>query len=104
MTSHSDDPGLLRRADIKLNFQQTMMDVDWMKIHEKAIKAALPVQWTPIDEINFTAIGFRLKVLGIEWDSLAELNSVLFFLEAIGIIEREWRKIRGNPISIFVVH
>jgi hypothetical protein len=106
MTSRSDADrdGLLYMADVKLNFQQTLMNIDWMRLHENAIKAILPKQWTHIDELNVTSIGVRLRNLGIEWDSAGELNGILFYLEAIGMIERNWRKVRGNPESLFTLH
>jgi len=100
----SDTPPLLYRIEARLNFEKTLMNIDWLKVHEKAINAIFPKQWTSVGDISIRSICLRMKGMGIECDSLEELNCIVHYLEVIGVVEREGSKVRGNPESIFVVH
>lgn len=70
----------------------------WFNENKKALAAAFPETWTHIGNINFLQLGYKLKVLGIDWSSQEELAKVLAFLEQKGVILRDGFAIRKANI------
>lgn len=81
----------------------TFGNVEWMKKNEDKIKAELPETWTHIKNKEFSplALGFTLKVLGVDWRSEDDLVKIMLLLEQLRIVQREGSTIRRSPDSIF---
>lgn len=76
---------------------KTLGDAQWVLDHEKAIKELLPQTWTHMENIDMMKLGFRLKLLGIDWRSELELAKCLVFFEKIGFMIRDGYTVRAKP-------
>lgn len=72
-----------------------------MKKNEDAIKSIFPETWTHIENLDGSRIGFRLKLIGVDWRSEDEFGRVMMFFEKIGILLRDGYLVKRNPHSIF---
>lgn len=84
-----------------MRLQDTLGNGEWLKRNEAAIKEILPDTWTHINNLNGLQLGFRLKLIGVDWRSNDEFGKIMVFLEKIGMILRDGMTIRRNPHSIF---
>jgi hypothetical protein len=88
------------------DFTTTLGNVAWLAENESAIKETLPEQWTPIVEFGQAGalkVGFKLKLLGVDWRSQQEFGKIMVYLEKIGFMQRDGMMIRRNPASVFPV-
>lgn len=51
--------------------------------------SSIPLTWTHQNNINFLAIRFKSKLLGIEWSSEEDFVNLCTLASALGIIEQE---------------
>lgn len=79
----------------------TLGNEHWVRKNEEAIKDVLPNSWTHMGNLNGLQIGFRFKLLGIDWRSEDQLSEVMVWLEKLGIMKRDAYCVRKNPVSIF---
>ena len=49
----------------------------------------LPDTWTIINNHNGLQLGFKLKLLGVDWRSEDEFGRIMVYLEKIGMMLRE---------------
>jgi hypothetical protein len=82
---------------LSVSIPNTLGDNDWLARNEQDIKQLLPQDWQQITPELGARIGFKLKILGIDWRSQDEFKKCLLFLEKIGFIQRDGLKIRANP-------
>jgi len=79
-----------------------LCNTEWLVANEKKIKAFLPDTWTHAENLNELQLGYKLKLLGIDWRSELEFGTIMLFLEKIGILQRkEGFQVRANPKTIF---
>lgn len=78
----------------------TLGNEDWLKDNEEGIKEMLPETWTHIHNINGLQLGFRMKLLGIDWRSEDEFAKVMVFLQKTGFLLMDGLKVRRNPNTI----
>ena len=83
--------------DRKNNFEETLGNEEWLKENYEKLKAVFPQMWTHVANLEGPVIGFKLKVIGIDWRSEAEFGRVLMFFEKIGLIQRDNVLVRANP-------
>ena len=79
----------------------TLGDMKWLRANERALKEILPDTWTHISNLNGLSIGFKLKLLGIDWRSEEEFGKVMVYLERIGIMIRDGYTVKRNPRDVF---
>ena len=64
----------------------TLGDPKWLADNRDALRELFPETWTLGANLNLVAIGFKLKLLGVEWRSYDELSRILAFLTKIGVV------------------
>lgn len=84
-----------------MSLMDTLGNGQWLKDNEDKVKAMLPETWTHVANLNGLQLGFRMKLLGIDWRSEDEFGRVMAFLERIGIMMRDGLSVKRNPYSIF---
>ena len=67
----------------------TVGNKQWRDENRKALRELFPETLTHIANINFLSIGYRLKLLGVDWRSQDELAECLTQFEMSGILHRE---------------
>lgn len=81
--------------------QATLGNQEWLKKNEQAIKDIFPQTWTHMHNLNGLQLGFKFKLLGIDWRSEAEFGKIMVFLEKTKIILRDGYTVKANPHSVF---
>ena len=61
----------------------------------------LPATFTHMGNLNGLQLGFKLKLLGVDWRSENEFGRIMVYLEKIGMMLRDGVTVRRNPHSIF---
>lgn len=84
-----------------MSLKNTLGNEDWLRKNEQAIREMLPTTWTHINNLNGLQLGFKLKLMGVDWRSQDEFGKVMVYLEKIGMMFREGMTVRRNPHSIF---
>jgi len=84
-----------------VSLQDTIGNEQWLRENETRLKEALPETWAHVRNINGLQLGFKLKLLGLDWRSEEEFGKTMVFLEKIGIMLRDGLTVRRNPNSIF---
>ena len=87
--------------DDHIPLQSTIGNSEWLKKNEQAIKDMFPNTWTHMDNLNGLQIGFKMKLLGIDWRSEEQFSKVMVFLEKTKLILRDGYTVKANPHSIF---
>lgn len=64
-----------------------LRDIDWLKKHYEELKGLFPEVWTHSSNINFLAIRFRLKLMGVDYRSEKEFTSIMVYFTKIGVCE-----------------
>lgn len=80
----------------------TLGNKDWLQANEQRVKAMLPETWTHIQNLNGPQLGYRMKLLGIDWRSEDEFGKVMLYLERIGFMLRDGMTVRRNSHTVFV--
>jgi hypothetical protein len=80
---------------------ETLGNTEWLKKNEQAIKEMFPKTWTHMNNLNGLQLGFKFKLIGIDWRSEEQFSKVMVYLEKIKIILRDGYTIKANPHSIF---
>lgn len=83
------------------SLQDTLGNSEWLQKNEDEIKSMLPKVWTHIENLNGLQLGFKLKVLGVDWRSEQEFGKIMVYLEKIGMMIRDGYSVRANNRSIF---
>lgn len=84
-----------------MSLQDTLGNEQWLRKNEDNVKALLPETWTHMGNLNGLQIGYRLKLLGIDWRSEDEFGRVMLFLEKVGIMLRDGLTVKRNSQSVF---
>lgn len=81
--------------------QTTLGNTEWLKKNEQAIKDIFPQTWTHMHNLNGLQLGFKFKLLGIDWRSEDDFGKIMVFLEKTKIILRDGYTVKANPHSVF---
>lgn len=75
----------------------------WLVENEQSIKELFPEEWTHFDNQNPVALGFKLKLMNIDWRTTNDLADIMTFFGDVGMyeIDRESNLIRRNPNLLF---
>lgn len=66
--------------------RSTLGNPQWLAANRAAITSILPTDWKPaIDYV--LPIGYRLKLLGVEWSTESELIKIMDYLQRIHLID-----------------
>jgi hypothetical protein len=85
-----------------MSLLQTIGNLKWMAENEPKIREVLPETWTHIDNLNALRIGFRLKLIGVDWRSPEEFGQAMVFIEHAGIMQRQNDyQVRRNPRTVY---
>lgn len=84
-----------------MSLMDTLGNESWLKANEQAVKDLLPDTWTHVGNLNGLQIGFRLKLLGIDWRTQDEFGKCMVYLERIGFMLRDGMTVKRNPRSVF---
>ena len=69
----------------------------WFKDNEEKIKDLFPETWTHVGNLNGLQIGFKLKLLGIDWRTNEEFSRCMTMLTKAGFAIMNGLLIRRNP-------
>lgn len=78
----------------------TLGNIAWLRANEKAVKNMLPETWTHVGNMNGLQIGYRMKLLGIDWRNEQEFGKCTVFLERIGFMLRDGLTVKRNPRNV----
>lgn len=82
--------------------EQTLGNETWLRENEAALRRLFPDTWTHVHNLNILRIGFKLKLLGVDWRSVEEMKTILKYLQKIGAVQvQNIYQIRANPRNIF---
>ena len=84
-----------------MGLKDTLGNEQWLKDNEAAIHELLPDTWTHMNNLNGLQLGFKLKQLGVDWQSENDFGKIMVYLEKIGMMLRDGMTVRRNPHSIF---
>lgn len=84
-----------------MNLQDIIGNEQWLRENEDALKELLPTTWTHMSNLNGMQLGFKLKLLGVDWRSEDEFGRIMLFLEKVGLMLRDGMTVKRNPHSIF---
>jgi len=84
-----------------LRILQTLGNREWVRQNEQAIKDLFPDTWTHVMNLNPVAIGFGLKLIGIDYRTDAEYCKVVQFFEDVGILMRDGYLVRRSHLPVF---
>lgn len=79
-----------------MSLVETLGNDVWMSRHSDEIKNMLPETWTHIANINGLQLGFRMKLLGIDWRSEDEFAKVMMYFEKVGLLRRDGLLVRRS--------
>lgn len=82
-------------------FTETLGNIKWLVKNEAAIKDMLPKTWTHMNNLNGLQMGYKMKLIGIDWRSQDEFGQVMVYLEKIGFMLRQNKyQVRANNESL----
>lgn len=84
-----------------MSLVDTLGNKQWLRDNEPKLREMLPETWTLATNLNGLQLGFRLKLIGVDWRSEDEFGRVMLFLEKVGIMQRRDYLVRRNPDSVF---
>lgn len=84
-----------------MSLKNTLDNEQWLRDNEDKIKEMIPETWTHIDNLNGLQLGFKMKLLGIDWRSPEEFGRTMVYFEKIGLMLMDGMTVRRNPNSIF---
>lgn len=67
--------------------QQTLGNESWVQANLPALRNMFPATPTKIDLGVFLSVGFKIKVLGVEWRDENDLPKIMSFLQKLKIID-----------------
>lgn len=81
--------------------RETLGNIEWLRANEDKIKDILPETWTHIHNLNGLQMGFKMKLLGIDWRSEDEFGRVMVFFQKTKLMLMDGLLVKRNPHSIF---
>jgi hypothetical protein len=84
-----------------MSLRETLGSDEWLRANEDKVKALLPETWTHLGNLNGLQIGYRMKLLGIDWRSEDEFGRVMVFMERAKFMLRDGMLVKRNPQSVF---
>ena len=78
---------------------ESINDPQWLLQNETRIREVFPKEWTHFPDL-ILSIGFKLKLLGLDWRELSEFAEVMAKFTNLGIILQYNGYIRINPETI----
>lgn len=83
-----------------MSLKDTLCNDQWLRENEDKVKALLPDTWTHVANLNGLQIGYRMKLLNIDWRSEDEFGRVMLFLEKARFMLRDGLLVKRNPHSV----
>lgn len=83
-----------------MSLVSTLGNSAWLRDNETNLREMLPDTWTLMTNLNGVQIGFRLKLIGVDWRNEDEFSRVMIFLEKVGIMQRKDYLVRRNPDAV----
>lgn len=79
--------------------QSTLGNFTWVDQHKEALKALLPLDWTPFNDAFGLPFMYRIKLLGIDYRSDHDVASMLAMFETSGLLlhDRDSHTFKVNP-------
>lgn len=84
-----------------MSLQDTLGNEVWLRENEAAVKAMFPDTWTHVGNLNGLQIGYRMKLLGIDWRNEDQFAKVMVFLTKTGFLLMQGQTVKRNPHSVF---
>ena len=84
-----------------MSLQDTLGNEEWLRANEQKVKEMLPETWTHIGNLNGLQIGFKMKLLGIDWRSEDQFAKAMTFLTKTGFFLMQGQTVKRNPHSVF---
>ena len=84
-----------------MSLQETLGNDAWLRDNEAQVKAMFPETWTHIGNLNGLQIGFKMKLMGIDWRSEDEFAKVMVFLTKAGFLLMQDQTVKRNPHPVF---
>jgi len=85
-------------TEFRTSIKDTLANKDWWGKNLAGVKDLLPLTWTHMQNLNGLQIGYKMKLLGIDWRNQDEFGRVMVFFEKIGLMQRQnVYQIRVNP-------
>jgi hypothetical protein len=91
----------LRAGKEMMSLLETLGNEAWLRANEQKVKDMLPETWTHVSNLNGMQLGYRMKLLGIDWRSEEQLAKVMVFLTKTGFLLMNGQTVRRNPNSVF---
>lgn len=81
----------------------TLANKEWWEKNLDTIREKIiPATWTHIANLNGMAMGFQMKLLGIDWRDQNEFGRVMVFFEKIRLMQRNnLMQVRHDPTWVF---
>ena len=84
-------------------FPETLGNIAWWHQNEREIREWFPPYWDHITQDTGLKIGFRLKVLGVDWRDEKTFGKIMDYIRCMGIYEYDpdSQMVRQHGHSIF---
>lgn len=67
--------------------QQTLGNESWVRANANALRNVFPINPVQVDLTLLTSVGYKLKLMGVEWREESDLPNMFSFLQRLNIIE-----------------
>ena len=84
-----------------MSLLDTLGSDKWLRENETQVKAMFPETWTHIGNLNGLQIGFKMKLMGIDWRSEDQFAKAMVFLTKTGFLLMRDHTVKRNPHSVF---
>jgi hypothetical protein len=78
---------------------ESINDPSWLLQNEERIRKVFPMAWTYFPNLT-VSLGYKLKLLGLDWRELSEFAQIMAKFASLGIIFQHNGYIRINPKTI----
>lgn len=83
-------------------YKNNLYNASWLAQNHDDIMEVLPDSWTHEDNIDIDAFGFRMSCLGVVYDDINDLKSLLGYFETLGFLDRkDGYQLMRNPNTLF---
>lgn len=79
-----------------MDFKDTFDNPDWLNKNCQTLVNVFPETWTNISNLNQVAVGFQLKLIGLDFRSTDDLGAVFAQCEKRKVFLRDGYLIRRN--------
>lgn len=80
-----------------MNLFETFDNPQWLKAHSSTLKNFYPETWTHIANWNPLPLLFRLKLLGVDYRTDADMNQIRVRMQTLRLVQVDGYLIRRSP-------